>query len=140
MSLLKLSQRPSINSLFDDFFINTDKLDTNYNKYTTPAVNVKEDEKSFVIELAVPGMKKEDLNIELDNNKLSISNEKELSKLEEKEKYTRREFVYAKFQRTFNLPKNVDEKNIAGDYKDGILTVTIPKIKERNLSKKITIG
>jgi len=140
MSLLKLSQRPSINSLFDDFFINTDKLDTNYNKYTTPAVNVKEDEKSFVIELAVPGMKKEDLNIELDNNKLSISNEKELSKLEEKEKYTRREFVYSKFQRTFNLPKNVDEKNIAGDYKDGILTVTIPKIKERNLTKKITIG
>ena len=140
MSLLKLSQRPSINSLFDDFFINTDKLDTNYNKYTTPAVNVKEDEKSFVIELAVPGMKKEDLNIELDNNKLSISNEKESSKLEEKEKYTRREFVYSKFQRTFNLPINVDEKNIAGDYKDGILTVTIPKIKERNLTKKITIG
>ena len=140
MSLLKLSQRPSINSLFDDFFINTDKLDTNYNKYTTPAVNVKEDEKSFVIELAVPGMKKEDLNIELDNNKLSISNEKELSKLQEKEKYTRREFVYSKFQRTFNLPINVDEKNIAGDYKDGILTVTIPKIKERNLTKKITIG
>ena len=140
MSLVKLSQRPSINSLFDDFFTNTDKLDTNYNKYTTPAVNVKEDEKSFIIELAVPGMKKEDLNIELDNNKLSISNVKELSKLEETEKYTRREFTYSKFQRTFNLPKNVDEKNIAGDYKDGILTVTIPKIKERNLTKNITIA
>jgi len=140
MSLVKLSQRPSINSLFDDFFTNTEKLDTNYNKHTTPAVNVKEDEKSFIIELAVPGIKKQDLNIELDNNKLSISNEKESSKLEEKEKYTRREFVYSKFQRTFNLPKNVDEKNIAGDYKDGILTVTIPKIKERNLTKKITIG
>ena len=140
MSLVKLSQRPSINSLFDDFFTNTEKLDTNYNKHTTPAVNVKEDEKSFIIELAVPGIKKQDLNIELDNNKLSISNEKESSKLEEKEKYTRREFVYSKFQRTFNLPKNVDEKNIAGDYKDGILTVTIPKIKERNLTKKISIG
>ena len=140
MSLVKLSQRPSINSLFDDFFTNTEKLDTNYNKHTTPAVNVKEDEKSFIIELAVPGIKKQDLNIELDNNKLSISNEKESSKLEETEKYTRREFVYSKFQRTFNLPKNVNEKNIAGDYKDGILTVTIPKIKERNLTKKITIG
>ena len=140
MSIVKLNHRPSINSLFDDFFTNTDKLDINYNKYTTPAVNVKEDEKSFIIELAVPGMKKEDLNIELDNNKLSISNEKESSKLEEKEKYTRREFVYGKFQRTFNLPKNVDEKNIGGDYKDGILTVTISKIKERNLTKKITIS
>jgi len=140
MSLVKLSQRPSINSLFDDFFTNTEKLDTNDNKYTIPAVNVKEDENSFVIELAVPGMKKEDLNIELDNNKLSISNEKESSKLGGKEKYTRREFVYSKFQRTFNLPKNVDEKNISGGYKDGILAVTIPKIKERNLSKKITIG
>ena len=138
MSLVKLNQRPSINSLFDDFFTNTDKLDTNYNKHTTPAVNVKEDEKSFIIELAIPGMKKEDLSIELDSNKLSISTDKKSSKLEDK--YTRREFVYGEFQRTFNLPKNVDEKNIGGDYKDGILTVTIPKIKERNLTKKITIA
>tara|TARA_B110000285_G_scaffold197092_1_gene228494 strand:+ start:21 stop:437 length:417 start_codon:yes stop_codon:yes gene_type:complete len=138
MSLVKLNQRPSINSLFDDFFTNTDKLDTNYNKHTTPAVNVKEDEKSFIIELAIPGMKKEDLSIELDSNKLSISTDKKSSKLEDK--YTRREFVYGEFQRTFNLPKNVDEKNIGGDYKDGILTVTIPKIKERNLTKKITIS
>ena len=138
MSLVKLNQRPSINSLFDDFFTNTDKLDTNYTKYTAPAVNVKEEETSFMIELAIPGMKKEDLNIELSNNKLSISNDKESSKLEDE--YTRREFAYGKFQRTFNLPKNIDEKNIGGDYKDGILTVTIPKIKERNLTKKITIA
>ena len=78
MSIVKFNHRPSINSLFDDFFTNTDKLDTNYNKHTVPAVNVKEHEAGFVIELAVPGMKKEDLNIELENNKLSISNEKEL--------------------------------------------------------------
>lgn len=140
MSIVKFNHRPSINSLFDDFFINTDKLDTNYNKHTIPAVNVKEHEKGFVIELAVPGMKKEDLNIELENNKLSISNDKELVENKDAGKYTRREFVYGKFQRTFNLPKNVDDKNIAGDYKAGILTVTIPKIKERNLTKKITIA
>ena len=115
-------------------------LDTSYNKNTIPAVNVKETEKSFSIELAVPGMKKEDLNIELDNNKLTISNEKEASKTEETEKYTRREFMYSKFQRTFNLPKDVDEKSIKGDYKDGILTITIPKLKESNLTKKITIA
>jgi len=140
MSLVKFNHRPSINSIFDDFFQNTDMLDASYNKNTIPAVNVKETDKSFFIELAVPGMKKEDLNIELDNNKLIISNEKEESKTEETEKYTRREFKYSKFQRTFNLPKNVDSKAIAGDYKDGILSITIPKLKESNLSKKITIG
>ena len=140
MSLVKFNHRPSINSLFDDFFTNTDKLDTNYRKNTIPAVNVKEGETSFTIELAVPGMKKEDLNIELDNNKLTISNNQEDSKTKETEKYTRKEFAYSKFQRTFNLPKNVDEKSIKGDYKDGILTIAIPKLKEANLAKKITIA
>jgi len=140
MSLVKFNHRPSINSIFDDFFQNTDMLDKSYNKNTIPAVNVKESKDSFNIELAVPGMKKEDLNIELDNNKLTISNEKEESKTEETDKYTRREFVYSKFQRTFNLPKNVDEKKIKGDYKDGILTVTIPKLTESNLTKRITIA
>ena len=137
MSIVKLNHRPSINSLFDDFFTNTDKLDTNYNKHTIPAVNVKEHETGFVIELAVPGMKKEDLNIELENNKLSISNEKEHLENVDAGKYVRREFIYGKFQRTFNLPKNVEEKKIVGDYKDGILSISIPINKESKIAKKI---
>jgi len=140
MSLVKFNHRPRINSLFDDFFSHSEMLDANYNKNTVPAVNVKETDKAFTIELAVPGMKKEDLNIELDNNKLTISNEQEESKEEETEKYTRREFMYSKFQRTFNLPKEVDSKNIKGDYQNGILNITIPKMKESNLTKKITIA
>ena len=140
MSIVKFHHRPSINSLFDDFFTNTDKLDTNYNKHTIPAVNVKEHETGFVIELAVPGMKKEDLNIELENNKLSISNEKEPVENEDGGKYVRREFIYGKFQRTFNLPKNVEEKKIVGDYKDGILSISIPICKESKLAKKIAIN
>tara|TARA_X000000368_G_scaffold87219_1_gene66324 strand:+ start:112 stop:534 length:423 start_codon:yes stop_codon:yes gene_type:complete len=140
MSIVKFNHKPSINSLFDDFFTNTDKLDTNYNKHTIPAVNVKEHEKGFVIELAIPGMKKEDLNIELENNKLSISNENELEENDESGKYTKREFAYGRFQRTFNLPKNVEEKKIVGDYKDGILSVSIPISKENKLAKKIAIN
>ena len=140
MSIVKFNHKPSINSLFDDFFTNTDKLDTNYNKHTIPAVNVKEQEKGFVIELAVPGMKKEDLNIELENNKLTISNNNELLENDKAGKYTRREFIYGKFQRTFNLPKNVEAKKIVGDYKDGILSISIPISKENKLAKKIAIN
>ena len=140
MSIVKFNHTPSINSLFDDFFTNTDKLDTNYNKHTIPAVNIKEHETGFVIELAVPGMKKEDLNIELENNKLSISNEKEPVENEDGGIYVRREFIYGKFQRTFNLPKNVEEKKIVGDYKDGILSISIPISKESKLAKKIAIN
>lgn len=140
MSLVKFNHRPAFNSLFDDFFSNTDALDANYNKYSVPAVNVKETEKEFMIEFAVPGMKKEDFNIELENNKLTISSEQEDRKTEEAEKYTRREFMYSKFQRTFNLPKDIDEKNIAGVYEEGILSITIPKLEESNQTKKITIA
>ena len=79
------------------------------------------------------------LNIELENNKLSISNEKELVENEDAGKYVRREFIYGKFQRTFNLPKNVEEKKIVGDYKDGILSISIPINKESKIAKKIAI-
>ena len=140
MSLVKFNHRPTFNSLFDDFFANTESLDKDYSKYSVPAVNVKEGEKQFTIEVAVPGVKKEDINIELENDKLTISSEVEKETNDSTDKFTRREFMYSKFQRTFNLPKDIDQKGIKGDYNNGILSITIPKQKEVNTTKRITIA
>lgn len=104
----------------------------------TPAVNVKENDDEFIVEVAAPGMKKEDFEIELNNNLLSISSEvKEENKTEDKEeKYTRREFRYASFKRSFTLPESIDNSKIAADYKDGVLKIELPKREEAKVQPK----
>lgn len=104
----------------------------------TPAVNVKENDDKFIVEVAAPGMKKEDFEIELNNNLLSISSEvKEENKTEDKEeKYTRREFRYASFKRSFTLPESIDNSKIAADYKDGVLKIELPKREEAKVQPK----
>lgn len=100
---------------------------------TLPAVNIKESEDSYDVEMAAPGMKKEDFRIELDNNILTISSEKrdEYEEGGEKEKYSRKEFSYQAFQRSFSLPKEVvDEDKIEASYRDGVLHLSIPKKEE----------
>lgn len=92
-----------------------------------PAVNVNEKDKEFEIEMAAPGMKKSDFKIETENSTLTISSEKEEESEEKKEDYMRREFNYASFCRSFNLPENCSEDRISANYQDGILKVTIPK-------------
>lgn len=122
--------------LFDDFF-NGDLMDwrsLNYSNTNTtlPAVNVKETAENFVVEMAAPGMKKEDFKIELNNNVLTISSEHK-NEREEKdgEKYTRREFSYQSFQRSFTLAKDaVDADNIQAKYENGVLKLSIPKREE----------
>lgn len=95
-----------------------------------PAVNVKEDENAFQIEVAAPGLKKEDFKLSLHENRLTISAKQE-SKTEEKtERFSRQEFNYTSFQRTFTLPKNVDGDKIDASYTDGILYVGLPKREE----------
>jgi HSP20 family protein len=99
---------------------------------TIPAVNIRETGENFVVEMAAPGMKKEDFKIELDNNMLTIASEKE-DTYEEKdgEKFTRKEFSYQSFQRTFHLPKEtVDADKIEARYENGVLHLTIPKKDE----------
>jgi HSP20 family protein len=127
---------PAIPSLFDDFF-NRDWLDSSLNTWKTagttlPAVNVRETDDSFAIEVAAPGMKRDDFKVQLQNNMLTISSEFQ-DEQEEKERngYTRREFSYQAFQRSFALPENSVEGNkIAARYADGILHITIPKREE----------
>jgi HSP20 family protein len=91
-----------------------------------------ETENEFKVEVAAPGMEKKDFNINLDNNVLTISSEKEETK-EEKDKkgnYTKREFSYSSFQRSFTMPDSVNVDKIAAAYKDGVLNITLPKREE----------
>lgn len=108
---------------------------------TRPAVNIKENETSFGLELAAPGFVKEDFKIDLDHDILTISVEKEQNEEETKEGFTRREFNYASFKRSFTLPESVDSEKITAGYTNGILSVTLPKKEqEQQLKRVITIS
>ncbi|NNK80365.1 MAG: Hsp20 family protein [Flavobacteriales bacterium] len=129
--------RPGFPSLFDDFFhndlFNLGSADL-MKRPASPAVNIKETEKDFQLEVSAPGMKKEDFHLELDNNMLTISAEVK-SESEEKGKdgkYTRREFSYSSFSRSFTLPEDkVREEDIEASYSDGILHIVLPKMEEK---------
>jgi HSP20 family protein len=105
----------------------------NYNN-TFPAVNIRENEKDFELEIAVPGQKKEDFNIEVDENVLTISMENKNQGEVKDDNFTRREFSYSSFKRAFTLPETVNEEKINASYTDGILRFTLPK-KEEALPK-----
>lgn len=145
MTLTKRRTFGNLPSIFDDIF-DRDSFDgANYSgeNSTMPSVNIRETDKAFIIELAAPGMKKEDFKVELQDNILSISSEKKEDRKEnENEKYTRQEFIYQSFRRTFTLPKTVVEDKIEAKYEDGVLSLNIPKNKEeerQKLTKKINI-
>lgn len=106
---------------------------TNYSSTSTtiPSVNIKETDEAFEVEVAAPGMEKQDFNITLDGTLLTISSAKQKSTEDKKGNYTRREFSYQSFQRSFELPKQVvDEDNINAHYQNGLLHITIPKREE----------
>jgi HSP20 family protein len=99
-----------------------------------PAVNIRENERDFEVEIAVPGKKKEDFNIEVDNNVLTVSLEYKKEEEVKEDNYTRREFSFNSFKRAFTLPETVNEEKINASYTDGILRFTLPK-KEEALPK-----
>lgn len=104
---------------------------SNFNKgITLPKVNIKETADSFIVEMAVPGMNKSDFKIDLDNELLSISTELAENKEHDDVTYTRREFGYSSFKRTFNLPETVNDSGIKATYENGILQVILPKKEE----------
>jgi len=120
-------------TFFNDFFSRdlwNWGLENNSSTNTTiPAINVKETNDNFEVEVAAPGMTKKDFKVELNGNMLTISSEKQNEWQEnENERYTRHEFSYQSFQRTFQLPKDVvDEDKIQAKYENGLLHLTIPK-------------
>ncbi len=138
MSLIKKTDR--LPFLFEDFFTN-DWLGgtTNVSRigFNTPAVNVKETDENFILELASPGFVKEDFNIELDNDVLTISSEITTEKeTKEEGKYTRKEFNYSTFKRSFNLPDTVDGTRIEASYENGMLLAVLPKKEEAKIQPK----
>jgi HSP20 family protein len=124
---------PSLPSWFDDILGKGfgNEFISNYNTgITLPAVNLINLDNEFVVEIAVPGLKKSDFEINLDNDILTVGAETKSESNEEHEKYTRREFGYSSFKRTFVVPDFVKTENISAEYNDGILKIILPKIEE----------
>jgi len=124
---------PLLSSWIDEFFNRElpSAFSQNFNSgMSLPKVNIRETADEYFVEMAVPGMKKSDFKIELNNQNLLISTEKKEEKEETGDNYTRREFGYSSFQRSFSLPESIDEEKIKANYNDGILNVHLPKREE----------
>ncbi|MBQ7570802.1 MAG: Hsp20/alpha crystallin family protein [Bacteroidaceae bacterium] len=128
-------------TVFDDF-INSDVMP--HNQVTAPAVNVKESEEAYTMEVAAPGIKKEFCRVHINedgNLSVAIENKMEHKEEDKKQHYLRREFSYTNYQQNYTLPEDVDKDNIAAKVENGILTVTLPKVKkeEVKVSRQIEI-
>lgn len=137
-----LSSFPTMSSWFDDLMLGDfpSLFSSNFNTgISLPKVNIKELADAFEVEMAVPGMKKSDFEISLENNVLSISSELEEKKESSEETFTRREFGYASFKRTFTLPETVDVGKIKAIYDEGILSIHLPKKEEAKQKPPRTI-
>jgi len=148
MNALRTRPYFGFSDLIDDFY-RTESNCSNL-KGSVPPANIKESEEDFKIELAVPGFKKSDFKITLDKNLLTVLRETETkesgketekdTKEMEKNFYSRIEYNYSEFSRSFNLPKTVDTENVTASYENGILLLTIPKrSEEAKLSRNIDI-
>lgn len=136
MNLVKRNNSGNIfPSLMEEFF-RPDWLNSaqNFGQVMVPPVNIKETETAFEVELSAPARKKEDFNIEIDNDMLTISSEYKTESSAEQGKYTRKEFSHSSFKRSFTLPDIVKDDGIAANYENGILKITLPK-KEEALPK-----
>lgn len=131
-TITRKSYSPFLSNLFDDDFFPA----LNNRTSSMPAVNIKENDKNFTLELAVPGMDKKDLKIDINEDVLTIASESKNEVEEDKDGYKRKEFSYSSFCRSFYIPENVNSEKIGASYKDGILTVELPKLEEEK--NKIT--
>ena len=115
---------------FDDFlkpwneFFENDRFPGR--TFSVPAVNITEEKNEYMLDLAVPGMKKDDFNINIEGNMMTISCEKEETKEEKDKKFTRKEYSFSSFNRTFTLPEEIDQQKIDAKYEDGILKIRLP--------------
>jgi len=147
MSTKAISKVGMLPTVFDDFFKPWNEWFDNGGSLmgrimTVPAVNIVEDKNDYKVSLAVPGMKKDDFNIDVEVNMLTISSEKEVSKEEKDEKYNRKEYSYSSFSRSFTLPEEVNREKIEAKYEDGLLKLVLPKkdeVKKLAASKHIAV-
>lgn len=128
-------------TILDDLLIEN-RLDVpNYENFSIPKVNISENFTNFVVALAVPGLKKSDFLIEVEDKTLKVSakitTEEEQTETKDTIKYTRKEFNYKNFSRSFVLPETVDVEDIKATYEDGILSIVLPKLEEKKELKKM---
>ena len=131
-----------LDNAFNDFFDDSAMRRMNS---TAPAVNVKEDETAYTMEVAVPGIKKEFCRVHINNDgdlDIAIENKMEHKEDNKKERYLRREFSYTNYQQTYSLPDNVNKENISAKVTDGVLIIQLPKIEkvEQKVQRKIEVG
>jgi HSP20 family protein len=127
-----------MSNLFDDDFFPV----LNNRTSSMPAVNIREDEKQYNLELAVPGMEKKDLKIDINEDVLTISSETKNETEENRDGYKRKEFSYSSFCRSFYIPENVNRDKIEANYKDGILSVGLPKqeVEKTKITRQVSIS
>ena len=135
MKAMRRNDQTWLPSIFNDFFDNEWMAKANA---TAPAINVSETEKEYKVEVAAPGMTKDDFDIHIDeDSNLVISMEKKADNKEENKerKYLRREFSYSKFEQTMILPDDVDKEKIGAAVENGVLDITLPKLRKEDLPK-----
>ncbi|MDX9942619.1 MAG: Hsp20/alpha crystallin family protein [Bacteroidales bacterium] len=141
MTIIRWNNRPMFSNMFDEMMERN--LSTGFEKNCgcVPATNILEDEKQFEIQLAAPGMKKDDFSLNVENNVLSVSYEKKEDEKQE-DKFLRREFGMDSFTRSFSIPKTTDGEKISARYEQGILFISIPKLnpEKAKLSRSIEIS
>ena len=125
-------------NLFDDDFFSGLTSRTS----SMPAVNIREDEKNYFLDLAIPGIDKKDLKIDINEDVLTISSEKKSENEEESDGYKRKEFSYSSFCRSFYIPENASKEKIEASCKDGVLNVTLPKleVEKTKITREIKIS
>ena len=126
--------------VFNDFFYNNNMPKTNA---TAPAINVLENETEYTVELAAPGLRKEDFDISINNDgDLVIKMEKKNEVKDEKVHYLRREFAYSKYEQTLILPDDVDKDKVGARMSDGVLNITLPKLNKsvQEVARQIEVG
>lgn len=131
----------SFSNLIDRFFADSVARSGGSSQYSfVPRVDILEEEKAFEIQVAVPGMAKEDFKLDVNDNYLTVSGERKFSKEKKENNFYSIETQYGSFSRSFNLPENVDVQKISAKYTNGILEITVPKDEKRILKQTIKVN
>jgi HSP20 family protein len=147
MSLIKWNRDkgifPFFNNMVEEFFNDEDFFGSfGWGRSSVPDVNISESDSTFQVEVAAPGLEKEDFHVEIENGVLTIRAEKETTVEEKEDKFTRQEFSYSSFRRSFRLPDSVNDEQVDAIYENGVLKLTLPKLKEvaKKVGRKIEIS